>query len=116
MKKCTLCVDRIYNLHLPEEDRIPACVRACPTGARHFGDLGDPASAVSQLVAERGGFDLLPEFGYKPVNKYLPPRPRRDATTAHAEVSSTAAPRSDEAAGGTPADRLFAWIDRALSR
>jgi Fe-S-cluster-containing dehydrogenase component len=36
MKKCTLCVDRIYNRHLPEEDRIPACVRACPTGARHL--------------------------------------------------------------------------------
>ena len=64
---------------LRREDRMPACVRACPTGARHFGDLGDPDSAVSQLVAERGGFDLLPEFGYKPVNKYLPPRPpRRD--------------------------------------
>jgi hypothetical protein len=29
---------------------------------------------VSQAVAERGGFDLLEEFGYKPVNKYLPPR------------------------------------------
>ena len=41
MKKCTLCVDRIYNEHLPPEDRVPACVRACPTGARHFGDLGD---------------------------------------------------------------------------
>ena len=66
MKKCTLCVDRIYNEHLPEEDRVPACVRACPTGARHFGDLGDPGSAVSQLVAERGGFDLMPEIGYKP--------------------------------------------------
>ena len=82
MKKCTLCVDRIYNEHLPAEDRIPACVRACPTGARHFGDLGDPDSAVSRLVAERGGFDLLPEFGYKPVNKYLPPRARRDREAA----------------------------------
>jgi Fe-S-cluster-containing dehydrogenase component len=116
MKKCTLCVDRIYNLHLPEEDRIPACVRACPTGARHFGDLGDPSSAVSQLVAERGGFDLLPEFGYKPVNKYLPPRPRRDAT---AETAARPGPASAETAGGAPgaaADRLFAWIDRVLSR
>ena len=28
MKKCTLCVDRIYNEHLPEEDRQPACVLA----------------------------------------------------------------------------------------
>lgn len=76
MKKCTLCVDRIYNENLPEEDRQPACVRTCPAGARHFGDLGDPDSAVSQLVAERGGVDLMPEQGTKPVNKYLPPRPR----------------------------------------
>jgi sulfite dehydrogenase (quinone) subunit SoeB len=45
MKKCTLCVDRIYNENLPEEDREPACVRTCPAGARHFGDLGDPESA-----------------------------------------------------------------------
>jgi sulfite dehydrogenase (quinone) subunit SoeB len=76
MKKCTLCVDRIYNDHLPEIDRVPACVRTCPAGARHFGDLGDPDSDVSRLVAERGGFDLMPEQGTRPVNKYLPPRPR----------------------------------------
>ena len=46
MKKCTLCIDRIYNQHLEAEDRQPACVRACPTGARHFGDLGDSYSPV----------------------------------------------------------------------
>jgi len=73
MKKCTLCVDRIYNKNIPEEDRVPACVRTCPTSARHFGDLGDPNSDVSKLVAERGGYDLLPEQKTKPVNKYLPP-------------------------------------------
>jgi Fe-S-cluster-containing dehydrogenase component len=66
MKKCTLCVDRIYNEHLDEIERQPACVQACPTRARHFGDLGDPESKVSKLVAERGGRDLLPELGYKP--------------------------------------------------
>ena len=77
MKKCTLCIDRIYNDHLPEEDRLPACVMVCPVNARHFGDLGDPDSAVSRMVASARGADLMPELGYKPVNKYLPPRPRR---------------------------------------
>jgi Fe-S-cluster-containing dehydrogenase component len=56
MKKCTLCIDRIYNETLDERDRVPACVAACPVGARHFGDLGDETSPVSQLVAERGGY------------------------------------------------------------
>jgi Fe-S-cluster-containing dehydrogenase component len=106
MKKCTLCVDRIYNDNLAEEDRVPACVAACPTSARHFGDLGDPASAVSQLVAERGGVDLMPEMGYKPTNKYLPPR-------AHTErAASVAAPRLEavKAEGG-----FLGWVDRMLS-
>ncbi|MCA3572664.1 MAG: 4Fe-4S dicluster domain-containing protein [Aestuariivirga sp.] len=107
MKKCTLCVDRIYNENFEPEDRLPACVKACPTGARHFGDLGDPASDVSQLVAARGGYDLLPEMGYKPVNKYLPPRARRDATTTVAETL----PKPD----GSAFDRLFQWADRLLS-
>jgi Fe-S-cluster-containing dehydrogenase component len=116
MKKCTLCVDRIYNEHLEPEDRTPACVRACPTGARHFGDLGDPDSAVSQLVAERGGFDLLGAFGYKPVNKYLPPRARRDARTVTAEAVSTPPPKQTIAAPTTAIENLFTWVDRALSR
>jgi Fe-S-cluster-containing dehydrogenase component len=105
MKKCTLCVDRIYNENFVEEDRVPACVKACPTGARSFGDLGDANSAVSQLVKERGGYDLLPDMGYKPTNKYLPPRARRD--TAMVE----ALPRSD----GSAMEKLFAWADRLMS-
>jgi len=111
MKKCTLCVDRIYNETLEPEDRVPACVRACPTGARHFGDLGDETSAVSRLVAERGGYDLMPEMGYKPVNKYLPPRPRRDATTQHAPTSVSGSTKP-----GAAIERLFAWADKVLSR
>ncbi|HMT15148.1 MAG TPA: 4Fe-4S dicluster domain-containing protein [Aestuariivirga sp.] len=107
MKKCTLCVDRIYNQNFLPEDRIPACVRACPAGARHFGDLGDPQSAVSQLVAARGGFPLLPEMDYKPVNRYLPPRARRDGTTLAPEVL----PQGD----GSAMDRLFQWADGLLS-
>ena len=47
MKKCTLCIDRIYNENIPEEDREPACVRTCPANARHFGDFLDPDSNVS---------------------------------------------------------------------
>ena len=112
MKKCTLCVDRIYNDNLEPEDRLPACVRACPAGARHYGDLGDPESDVSKLVAERGGFDLLSQSDYKPVNKYLPPRPRR----ARAEDD---APKELESMGevdGSLTERFFAWADRMMTR
>jgi len=79
MKKCTLCVDRIYDEALPVEDRQPACVLTCPTHARFFGDLDDPDSEVSTLVRERGGESMMPELGYAPVNKYLPPRNRTPA-------------------------------------
>ena len=107
MKKCTLCVDRIYNDELEEVDRQPACVRTCPAGARHCGDFADPDSNVSVLVKERGGFDLMPEQGNKPVNKYLPPRARTDL----GEGAAFAAPveNTDDAGG------VLGWIDRALS-
>ena len=74
MKKCTLCVDKIYNENLPEEERVPACVSSCPTGARSFGDLGDKNSDIVKIVNEREGYDLMPEQDCKPVNKYLPPK------------------------------------------
>lgn len=74
MKKCTLCVDRIYDTSLPLEDRQPACVLTCPAHARMFGDFDDPDSAVSRAVCSRGGYQLLPELGYNPTNHYLPPR------------------------------------------
>ena len=106
MKKCTLCVDRIYNDKLDEADRQPACVQACPTKARHFGDLGDPDSDISKLVLDRGGVALMPELDYKPVNRYLPPRPRRagddrdDDTTPQADAGNLAA----------------RWLNRILKR
>ncbi|MFA7433896.1 MAG: 4Fe-4S dicluster domain-containing protein [Gemmobacter sp.] len=105
MKKCTLCIDRIHNETLPEPDRVPACVRSCPTGARHFGDFADPESHVSRLVAERGGYDLMPGMGTKPVNKYLPPRPK--------DRPLLAAP-AEEVAGD--AVGFLGWLDRALAR
>lgn len=106
MKKCTLCVDRIYNTHLDEQERVPACVQACPTKARHFGDLGDPDSAVSQLVADRGGVALMPELGYQPVNRYLPQRPRR----GHDDDSDVAT--ADKASPPS----LLRWLDRLVRR
>ena len=74
MKKCTLCVDRIYDEKLPEAERKPACVMACPTSARLFGDIHDPASTVSQAIRDNGGYALMPEWGTQPANHYLPRR------------------------------------------
>lgn len=109
MQKCTLCVDRIYNETLDERDRQPACVLACPTRARHFGDLGDEESDVSKLVAERGGYALMPELDYKPVNRYLPPRPRKDASVAKKTPAA-------EPIDTTQMSPLLRWVDRVLSR
>jgi hypothetical protein len=113
MKKCTLCVDRIYNETIPEESRQPACVQACPTRARHFGDLGDPDSKVSQLVAERGGVPLMPELGYAPVNRYLPPRPRRAGPPGEGMATQDVPRETVDPAQLNP---LLRWLDRALSR
>jgi len=74
MKKCTLCVDRIYDAQLPEAQRKPACVLACPTSARLFGDIHDPASDASRAIREQGGYALMPEWGTHPANHYLPRR------------------------------------------
>ena len=77
MKKCTLCVDRIYDRTLPEVDRKPACVMACPTSARIFGDIHDPQSEASRAIRENGGYALMPEWGTSPANHYLPRRKTR---------------------------------------
>ena len=109
MKKCTLCVDRIYNENIEPVDRIPSCVRTCPAGARHFGDLGDPDSAVSQMVAARDGVDLMPEQATRPTNKYLPPRPKAGGA-AEDEPFTLAAMAEPEAKG------FLGWLDKALAR
>lgn len=64
--KCNFCKHRV------REGKEPACVANCPTIARHFGDLDDPASNVNRLIKERGGFVLQPEKGTKPSVYYLP--------------------------------------------
>ena len=103
MRKCTLCVDRIYDQALPEAERKPACVLACPAHARHFGDFDDPGSAVSRLSAERGGGGLMDALGYRPVNRYLPPR-------APAEVDDS----SQRARAPSLKERLGALVNRIV--
>lgn len=119
MKKCTLCIDRIYNEHL--ENPVPACVSTCPARARHFGDLADPESDVSRLVEKRGGYELMPETGCRPTNRYLPPRSsiqgggRRAAGGRYAGAGGgegTEPPPLEDA----PAEGGFlGWLDRLLS-
>jgi len=74
MKKCTLCVDRVYDQALPESERKPACVMACPASARLVGDSHDPASDGAVAIREHEGYALMPEWGTRPANHYLPRR------------------------------------------
>ena len=50
--------------------------------------------------------DLMPEQGTRPVNKYLPPRPR----TALAGAMPAGADNTEGATG------FFGWVDRMLDR
>ena len=106
MKKCTLCVDRIYNDSIPETQRQPACVQACPTRARGFGDFNDPDSEVSVRSRERGGMALMPELGYQPVNRYLPARSKQPVCT------ESVTERLDPA----QLPSALRWLDKILSR
>jgi Fe-S-cluster-containing dehydrogenase component len=112
MKKCTLCVDRIYNENIPEEDREPACVRACPTNARHFGDFADPNSNVSQMTQARSGIELMPELQAKPVNRYLPPRLKSDSNSQ--SIPDILTPMINK----VPKDLkgFLGWVDKTLDR
>src|SRR5690606_39008021 len=65
--RCDFCMDRV------DQGLEPACVSTCPPIARHFGDLSDPESNVSRLLAERESYTLLPEAGTKPCVHYLKP-------------------------------------------
>jgi molybdopterin-containing oxidoreductase family iron-sulfur binding subunit len=51
---------------------VPACVEACPTQARTFGDLADHKSLISQLLASRTAFRVREDMGTHPKVFYLP--------------------------------------------
>ncbi len=64
VEKCTFC------LHRTRVGRMPACLEACPTGARKFGNLNDPNSEIRKIIETKRAFVLkeglatLPRFYY----------------------------------------------------
>ena len=60
MEKCTFC------LHRTREGRLPACLEACPTGARVFGNVLDPSSEIRWVLENKRVFVLKEELGTRP--------------------------------------------------
>lgn len=77
VEKCTLCWHRLEKALKEgkkpgsDYDTSPACVPVCPANARFFGDLNDPQSIVSRLIAERRAVQLKGEFGTRPKVYYI---------------------------------------------
>ena len=65
MEKCTFCVQR------SREGRNPACVEACPTGARVFGNLLDPKSEIRFVLKHKKVFRLKQDLGTDPKFWYF---------------------------------------------
>ncbi len=60
VEKCTFC------LHRTRAGRLPACLEACPTGARVFGNLLDPNSDIRRVLENKRVFVLKEELGTRP--------------------------------------------------
>ncbi len=60
MEKCTFCLQRSRN------GQYPACLEACPTGARKFGNILDPESEISQIFKSKKVFVLKEELNTMP--------------------------------------------------
>ncbi len=60
VEKCTFCLHRTRN------GRLPACLEACPTGARVFGNLLDPESEIRWVLANKRVFVLKEDLGTRP--------------------------------------------------
>lgn len=65
VEKCLFCSHRV------RQGELPYCVEACPSQARVFGDLDDPASEVSGLLREHDAAVLKPEAGTRPNVFYI---------------------------------------------
>ncbi|UCD22776.1 MAG: carboxypeptidase regulatory-like domain-containing protein, partial [Chloroflexota bacterium] len=64
-QKCSFCIQRL------EDGEIPRCVQACPSKAMIFGDLDDPKSDVSKLVASGKAEAFHSEYNAKPRVYYI---------------------------------------------
>lgn len=67
-QKCTFCA------HLLDKGwKEPRCVESCPTKALVFGDLNDPDSEISRMMATaKGKLEVLhPEYGLMPKVQYI---------------------------------------------
>ena len=54
-----------------DPEATPACVNSCIANALHFGDVDDPASNVSRLLAENQHFRMSEALGTGPGFYYL---------------------------------------------
>ena len=65
VEKCTFCIQRT------REGRYPACVEACPVGARKFGNLLDPKSEIRHILDNFRVFRLKEELNTEPKFYYF---------------------------------------------
>jgi len=70
-EKCNLCRHRI------EKGLEPFCVICCEGQAIHFGDMNDPGSSISKLLAAGKCYRLKPEENTEPSVYYLAPKAPR---------------------------------------
>ncbi len=60
VEKCHFC------LHRTREGKYPACMEACPTGARIFGNVLDPDSEISYILKNKRVYILKEDAGTVP--------------------------------------------------
>lgn len=64
-QKCDFCAHRV------DQGLAPACINSCNAQALVFGDLNDPASEVSKLIASNPVQTLKPQAGTGPRVYYI---------------------------------------------